>query len=231
MPPLGANETKSAPQSTPQSLQSSPKPVPQQNPQPQKASGGFWKGVWEWVKVIALALLIALPIRFFIAEPFVVSGASMDPTFSTGQFLIVDRLTYDFRKPQRGDVIVFKYPYANPIVSGRDSVYYIKRIVGLPGETVYVKNGVISVGSTPTSTPVALKETYIEANHRSHDTYSGKTLGPTEYFVLGDNRAESSDSRMWGPLDSRFIIGRPVVRLTPLSAIGLFPGYYNETKI
>jgi len=87
---------------------------------------GFWNGVREWAKVIVIALLIALPIRFFIVEPFVVNGASMDPTFSSGQFLLVDRLTYRFEPPQRGDVIVFEYP-------NDPSVYYIKRIVGLPG--------------------------------------------------------------------------------------------------
>ncbi|MDB5238722.1 MAG: signal peptidase signal peptidase [Candidatus Parcubacteria bacterium] len=186
--------------------------------------GGFWKSIGEWVKVILIALIIALPIRFFIAEPFVVNGASMDPTFSTGQFLIVDRLTYDFKKPSRGDVIVFEYP-------NDPSVYYIKRVIGLPGEIISVKDGKVSIAATPSSTPVALNETYVEQDHASHDTVQTRALGPTEYFVMGDNRAQSSDSRAWGPLDAHFIIGRPIVRLTPLSAISILPGHKNETQV
>src|SRR4051812_16201100 len=99
-------------------------------PSPKKQT--TWQSVKEWARVIIIALIISLPIRFFIAEPFVVNGASMDPTFSTGQFLIVDRLTYRFETPARYDVIVFQYPN-NP------SIYYIKRIIGLPGETVSIR--------------------------------------------------------------------------------------------
>ncbi len=203
-----------------------PEPVNAMNPasEPREHRGGFWKSLGEWVRVIVFALVIALPIRFFIAEPFVVNGASMDPTFSTGQFLIVDRLTYDFRPPARGDVIVFEYP-------NDPSVYYIKRVIGLPGETVHIQDGKVSIAATPSSTPVALDESYIEKDHLSHDTLVTKTLSPTEYFVMGDNRAQSSDSRSWGPLDSHFIIGRPIVRLTPLSAISVLPGHYNETEV
>ena len=97
-----------------------------------------WKTVREWVQVIVIALVISLPIRFFIAEPFVVQGASMDPTFSTGQFLIIDRLSYRFESPSRGDVIVFEYP-------NDPKTFYIKRIIGLPGETVDIKDGKVTV--------------------------------------------------------------------------------------
>lgn len=177
----------------------------------------------EWTQIIVVALIIAFPIRLFIAEPFIVNGASMDPTFSTGQFLIVDRVTYRFEEPARGDVIVFEYP-------GDPSVYYIKRIIGLPGEAVHIKDGKISIKSPATTTLIAIDEPYIGPDHMSYDTINEKPLGPTEYFVMGDNRAQSADSRVWGPLEKHFIIGRPLVRLTPLSQISLFPGEYHEEK-
>ncbi len=186
----------------------------------------FWKSVREWIQVIVIALIISLPIRFFVAEPFIVNGASMDPTFSTGQFLIVDRLTYRFESPKRGDVIVFEYPN-NP------SIFYIKRIIGLPGETMDIKNGKVFVsdsGKCPVPGTVAetrIDEPYIDPNHASVDSEC-ITLASTEYFVMGDNRAQSSDSRIWGPLDKGFIIGRPIVRLLPASSISLFPGEHHQ---
>lgn len=188
----------------------------------EKISNGksVWHNVREWVQVIIVALVVALPIRFFIAEPFIVQGASMDPTFSTGQFLIVDRVTYRFENPSRGDVIVFEYPN-NP------SVYYIKRIIGLPGETVRIKNGKVFITDQQHPKEFELTEPYIDSSHISTDT-SSQTLGSTQYFVMGDNRAQSSDSRIWGPLDKHFIVGRPFVRLVPLNTISVFPGHYKE---
>ena len=158
----------------------------------------------------------------------------MDPTFSTGQFLIVDRLTYRFEEPKRGDVVVFKYPYSNSAASlgGSQSIYYIKRIIGLPGERVRMQDGRITIQQASSTAAFVLDEPYVESYHISHETQvfpeGGKPLGPTEYFVMGDNRAESSDSRAWGPLDFRFITGRPIVRLTPLSALSIFPGEFHE---
>ncbi|MEI8327663.1 MAG: signal peptidase I [Candidatus Taylorbacteria bacterium] len=187
----------------------------------------LWASVKEWIQVIVIALIISLPIRFFIAEPFIVNGASMDPTFSTGQFLIVDRLSYRFENPARGDVIVFEYPN-NP------SIYYIKRIIGLPGETLTMKDGGITVTnpedtvfSTMNPKGLALDESYIDPIHRSHETMT-TTLGATEYFVMGDNRLQSSDSRAWGNLDRSLIVGRPVIRLLPIPTISIWPGKENE---
>jgi|SRR3989344_6028261 len=180
----------------------------------------FWQNLREWVQVIVIALIIALPVRYFIAEPFIVNGASMDPTFSTGQFLIVDRLSYRFEDPNRGDVIVFEYP-------GDPSIYYIKRIVGLPGETIILKNGKVSILNEDNPGGIELAEPYIDSSHTSQDS-STISLGPTEYFVLGDNRAQSSDSRTWGPLDKHFIVGRPAVRLLPITSAAVLPGEYNQ---
>ena len=191
---------------------------PSSEPRPQKPS--FWHYVREWIKVIVVALVISLPIRFFIAEPFVVNGASMDPTFESGQFLIVDRLSYETGTPARGDVTIFKYPN-NP------RVYYIKRTIGLPGETVRITDGIVSIINAEHPDGFILDEPYIGNAYRSHDT-STFTLGPSQYFVMGDNRTQSSDSRAWGPLDEKFIIGRPLVRLLPLTSLSLFPGEYHE---
>ena len=163
---------------------------------------------------------IAFPIRWYVAEPFIVNGASMDPTFATGQFLIVDRISYHFESPGRGDVIVFEYP-KDP------STYYIKRIIGLPGETVDIKDGKITIINKAHPDGLNLDETYIAPEHMLLDT-STHTLGPTEYFAMGDNRAQSSDSRTWGPLDAHFIIGRPFVRLLPFAKISFWPG--QETQ-
>jgi signal peptidase I len=198
-------------------------PINSTNTAQNKPKMSFWDHVSEWVKVIAIALVISLPIRFFIAEPFIVNGASMDPTFATGQFLIVDRLTYRLEEPARGDVIVFQYPN-NP------KTYYIKRIIGLPGETLTFRDGVVSItkSSTGSSTEIILDEPYIQDIHRSYENVK-TTLGATEYFVMGDNRRESSDSRVWGPLDKHFIVGRPIIRLFPITSLSFLPGDVDKT--
>ena len=144
----------------------------------------------------------------------------MDPTFSTGQFLVVDRLTYRFNEPVRGDIIVFRYPN-NP------KVYFIKRIIGLPGETVIIKSGQVSIISTGTPQGIILNEPYVTTSHRSMDN-STTMLGPDQYFVMGDNRLQSSDSRVWGALDESLIAGRPIVRLLPVNQLSVLPGIYHD---
>ncbi len=170
----------------------------------------------EIIKFTLVALVIVIPIRLYIAQPFIVSGASMDPTFKSGQYLIVDQFTYHFNEPQREDVIIFRYP--------RDpSTFFIKRIIGLPGETVKVTNGKILIIDKDHPEGTELPDPYIIPAHKTADNFS-ITLGPTEYFVMGDNRPESSDSRVWGPLEKKYIIGRPILRLFPFSSISVFPG-------
>ncbi len=177
----------------------------------------FWHAVREWVQVIIIALIIALPIRWLVAEPFIVNGASMDPTFATGQFLIVDRLTYRFEPPQRGDVIVFEYP-------NDPSIYYIKRIIVLPKESFSVTDGKVFVANAAHPKGFIVDSSFVAADHSSYDNIATTTMDATHYFVMGDNRAQSSDSRVWGPLDRHFIIGRPIVRLLPINNISILPG-------
>ncbi|MEK9177951.1 MAG: signal peptidase I, partial [Patescibacteria group bacterium] len=138
----------------------------------------------------------------------------------SGQFLIVDRLSYRFEEPKRNDVIVFKYPN-NP------SVYYIKRIIGLPGDTVNVGDGIITITNQANPNGFVLDQSYLAQNHLARDTFEVE-LKPSEYFVMGDNRNQSSDSRIWGALDRKLIVGRPVIRLLPVPVISLWPG---EDKI
>ncbi len=185
----------------------------EKNPQPEIKKENFLK---EITKFTLIALAIIIPLRMFIAQPFIVNGASMDPTFKTGQYLIVDQVSYRFEDPKRQDVIILRYP--------RDpSTFFIKRIIGLPGETVTLKSGIPTITNKEHPEGITLDETYIDPEHRSSDSFSIK-LGSTEYFVMGDNRAESSDSRIWGPLERNMIIGRPLVRLLPLSKTAIFPG-------
>lgn len=170
----------------------------------------------EIVKFTLIALVIVVPIRLWIAQPFIVSGASMDPTFKSNQYLIVDQLTYHLSDPKREDVIIFRYP-RNP------STFFIKRIIGLPGETVKIANGKITIINKENPNGIDIPDTHVAVNHKTADNFA-VSLGPTEYFVMGDNRAESSDSRIWGPLERKYIIGRPILRLFPFTTISVLPG-------
>lgn len=184
----------------------------------QTASGGFWKDLFT---LALLIVLVVLPLRAFVISPFIVDGDSMYPTFGNLDYLIIDEISYRFKEPARGDVVVFRYPL-NP------TVFYIKRIIGLPGETVSINRGIVSVKDT-TGIVETLTEPYVEAEDA---TYSKSvTLGNDEYFVMGDNRPNSSDSRVWGALPRKDLIGRALVRLLPIGEAGFFPGgivYENE---
>lgn len=173
------------------------------------------KGLAKDFLILALLIVIVvIPLRVFVVSPFVVDGESMHPTFENLDYLIVDELVYDIEKPHRGDVIVFRYP-KDP------SVFYIKRIIALPGETVAINRGVVTITETSGQT-ITLNEPYVV---NEDATYTNKvTLTAGQYFVLGDNRPNSSDSRIWGPLPAHNIIGRVDARLLPLSDAGFFPG-------
>ena len=176
--------------------------------------------VKEILSFLVLAIPIVLILRFFIAQPFVVEGESMHPTFESGDYLIVDELSYRFHTPQRGDVIVFRYP-------GDPSIFYIKRVIGLPGETVHIEHGKVTITKADGSTLV-LDESYVVAEDATYTENSA--IGPGEYFVMGDNRPKSSDSRVWGLLPDKDIIGRAFLRLLPAGEIGIFPGAATEPQ-
>lgn len=182
----------------------------------EKKSSHFWK---ELVKLVILSLVIVVPFRLYIAQPFIVDGASMDPTFRDGQYLVVDELSYRFREPQRGEVLIFKYP-KDP------SKYFIKRVIGLPGETISIKDGAVTVKSEAHPEGLKLEEPYVKLGKADSSSFK---LGTDEYFVMGDNRLQSADSRLWGAVPKENIIGRPIIRFIPPA---LFPGAmaYEETN-
>lgn len=173
--------------------------------------------IWEVIKFFILAVVIVAPIRFFVAQPFIVQGASMDPTFATGQYLIIDELSYRFNEPERGDVVVLRYP-KNP------SRFFIKRLVGLPGETLDIKNGVISITTAENAEPFILEEPYVTFLKTDGGDDEIVKLKEGEYFVMGDNRPNSSDSRDWGILPENLIIGKAFLRLFPIDTISFSPG-------
>ncbi|MBP6931676.1 MAG: signal peptidase I [Candidatus Pacebacteria bacterium] len=176
--------------------------------------------IWDLVKFIALALIIVIPIRTYIAQPFIVSGESMVPTFQDGQYLIVDEISYRMGHVNRGDVVIFKYPHDT-------SRYFIKRIIGLPGEQIEISGKSVKITNKENPLGFTLSEPYINEDFITNEKYN---TGPDEYFVMGDNRNRSADSRSWGVVNKKFLIGRAYLRLLPFNSIDYLPGEYKEEK-
>lgn len=193
--------------------------MPEQDTTESPKQSTFREEAWETVRFLFVALLIVIPIRMFVAQPFIVSGASMDPTFKDGQYLIVDELSYNLGDPKRGDVAIFKYPK-------NQKQYFIKRVIGLPGETVVVNGqGEVRIKDKDGNVTLTMNEPYIK--HPKDDSIE-RTLKDGEYFLMGDNRAGSFDSRAWGPVARDLIVGKPFVRLFPFTTIDLMPGEFNQ---
>lgn len=170
--------------------------------------------ILEVIKIALIASAVVLVIRYFLIQPFFVKGASMEPNFSDGQYLIIDELSYRLREPSREEVVVFKYP--------RDpKQFYIKRIIGLPGEQVQIKNNKVAVYNSEYPNGKILEEDYLSGNEITFPDNNWK-LKDNEYFVMGDNRSASSDSRSWGPLNKKFITGRVFLRAFPFDKFAVF---------
>ncbi|PIV10137.1 MAG: signal peptidase I [Candidatus Portnoybacteria bacterium CG03_land_8_20_14_0_80_41_10] len=171
--------------------------------------------IWEIIKIVSISLAIIIPVRYYLIQPFFVRGASMTPNFDNGQYLVIDEIGYRLKEPQRGEVIVFKYPL-DP------SQYYIKRIVGLPGESVGINDGQVFIYEQDNPLGKVLDESgYLSTGVITWGETKIK-LGPDEYFVLGDNRSASSDSRQWGVLNQGNIIGRVWLRAWPFDQLTVF---------
>ena len=170
----------------------------------------FWRDNASFIFFIFLVVLV----RFFVAKPFYVKGASMEPNVSDSDYLIIDELSYRFNDPARGDIVVFKYPH-NP------KEFFIKRVIGLPGESVQIKDGKVYVFNSENPGGFVLSEDYIVVRT---DSFSDDRidLSQSEFFVLGDNRSASKDSRSFGPLDKKYIVGKVFVRGFPLGRFTLF---------
>jgi signal peptidase I len=188
-----------------------------QTSRPKSALGELGGFIFDLVKVFLISAVIILPIRYFVAQPFIVSGASMEPNFHTGEYLIINELAYHLHNPERGDIIVFKYPKDN-------TQYFIKRVVGLPGETVSIQDNKVIVTNKDNPKGFVLDETYLPNTTLTLPVGadSSLTLGPDEYYVLGDNRIASSDSRFWGPVPRNDIVGKVLIRAFPLNTFKKF---------
>ncbi|MBI2109325.1 MAG: signal peptidase I [Parcubacteria group bacterium] len=188
--------------------------LPEELQKNETQEGSIKSFVLEIAKFVFLALIIVVPIRVYVAQPYIVSGTSMVPTFENGDYLIVDQLSYRFHEPERGDVIVFRYP-KDP------SKFFIKRIIALPQETISIERGVVTIKNSVSREEFVLEESYNTAVFSDTTTVA---LQEKEYFVMGDNRGASLDSRSWGALPRELVVGRALVRLFPFNHISVFPG-------
>lgn len=169
--------------------------------------------IWELIKVFLLALVVIVPLRVFIAEPFIVSGSSMVPNFHHKEYLVIDKLSYKLHPPQRGDVIVLKYP--------KDTTqFFIKRIIGLPGEKIQLEGGHIVLTNSQHPAGVVIPEPYLPNQSITFGKIEPVELGNGEYYAFGDNRLASSDSRVWGILPQSDIVGKVWLRVFPPSNFG-----------
>jgi len=176
---------------------------------------GFFDFFKEIIKVVIISAIIVIPIRYYLIQPFFVSGSSMVPQFHNGEYLIIDEFSYKNNAPQRGDVIVFRYPL-------KPSEFYIKRIIGLPGEKAQLKNEQVIIYNKDNPWGMVLDETgYLEKGEITKGNVD-LILGDNQYFVLGDNRQFSSDSRYWGTLDKKLIIGKVWIRAWPFNEARVF---------
>jgi len=176
----------------------------------------FFSYVLELIKVVAISLAIIIPVRYYLIQPFYVKGASMEPNFYDKEYLIIDEISYRFQEPQRGDIVVFRYP--------RDpEEYFIKRVIGLPGERVRIKDGAVYVYNQTSPDGIRLEERYLPAGTATYGLNEELTvLGAGQYYVLGDNRNASKDSRSFGPVEKKFLTGRVLFRGWPFDRAGVF---------
>jgi signal peptidase I len=170
--------------------------------------------IWETVKVIVISLAIIIPVRYFLIQPFYVKGASMEPNYEDHEYLIIDELSYRFRDPVRGEVVVFRPP-SDP------RQFYIKRVVGLPGERVKVTAGEVILYSSDHPTGEKLSEDYLAPGTVTLGEVDLR-LGSGEYYLLGDHRGASLDSRVFGAVKRSAIVGRTWVRGWPLDRVTVF---------
>lgn len=182
----------------------------------QKKPNNKKDSIWDTVKFIIIALVIVIPIRMFIAQPFLVKGRSMDPTFHDKDYLIVDEISYILRDPKRGEVIIFRFP-------GDPKEHFIKRVIGIPGDTIQIIDGIVTV-ITKEGKILTLDEPYV--SHKMDQSLEDITVPEGNLFVMGDNRSESYDSRMWKFLPIKLATGRALLRLYPFRDASFTPGEY-----
>lgn len=174
-----------------------------------RVAGSFLGLFFETIKVVLISMAIILPIRYFLIQPFYVEGASMEPTFNSNEYLLVDEITFRFQQPKRGDVVVFHYP--------RDPrQFYIKRVIGLPGDTIAIREGIVYINNQK------LDEPYLDELRIGDSNLEPTTIPDGSYYLLGDNRANSLDSRIFGPVEKKFVVGRVWLRGWPIDKFSFF---------
>ncbi len=171
---------------------------------------------WEILRFIIIILAIVIPVRTFIAQPFIVSGSSMSPTFENNEYLIIDEISYRLGEPKREEVAVFRYP-------NDPDKFFIKRIIGLPNETVDVVGDKVTITNEEYPSGFILEQNYIKNPSQDNGAKHLK-LKNNEYFVMGDNRGASSDSRYWGAVSEDHFMGRVFLRLFPFTRLSIWPG-------
>lgn len=177
----------------------------------------FFLFLFELLKIVTISLVIIIPIRQFLIQPFYVKGASMEPNFHDHEYLIIDEISYQVKDVKRGEIIVFRYP-RNP------DEFFIKRVIGLPGEKVQIQEGNVFIYNSANPNGVALDEPYLANETKTYGISDSEivTLGKDEYYVLGDNRNSSKDSRSFGSVNKNFIIGKVLLRGWPFNRIKIF---------
>ena len=177
-----------------------------------RARRPFWSDVQVWARDIIVSVAIAAVVIVFLYQPVKVEGTSMMPWLVDQERIFVNKFVYRFDEIRRGDVIVFRFPL-DPSKS------YIKRVAGLPGDTVEIEQGRLLINGQP------FEEPYLLPEYGDRSTYPRVTVPPNHYYVLGDHRNTSNDSRTWGTVDRRFIIGRAVFSYWPLERFGLLESF------
>ncbi len=182
--------------------------------------------VFELLKIVVISLVIIFPIRYFLIQPFYVKGASMEPSFFENEYLIIDEISYRLHEPKRGDIVVFRYP-RNP------QEYFIKRLIALPGEEIQFKDGNVIIYNDKHPDGIVLNEPYLKPGVKTYGLTDEKIkLEKNEYFMLGDNRNASKDSRRFGPVNKNFIIGKVLFRGWPFDRVKVFKDYqYNFSSL
>lgn len=183
----------------------------------------LWAFVLDFVETIVVSLAIFALVYLFLFQPHQVEGRSMEPSFANGEYILTDKVSYRFREPERGDVVVFHSPQD-------ERVDFIKRITAVPGDTVEVRGGYLYLNGQK------LPESFINdpgkvAQGRFLREGETATLGPDQYMVMGDNRLHSSDSREWGPVGLEQIVGRAFFRYWPVEVFGVLPTTEEELTI
>jgi len=169
--------------------------------------------IFEIIQVVVIALLIIIPIRVFLIQPFYVKGASMEPNFYDHEYLIINEIGYHIGDPERGDIVVFKYP-------DDPDEYFIKRVIGLPNETVEISDGEITIYNDENPDGIILDEEYLNNGFTAGE--KKVTLRHDEYYMLGDNRSSSLDSRIIGPINEDYVIGKVWLRGWPINKLKVF---------